>query len=81
MRAVETGPVITAIEVRSPKNKQSVAGRLQYTTKRQALFSSSTHFVEIDLLRSGEPMTILGWDQDHYRILVSRSEVRPKAAL
>jgi hypothetical protein len=82
IRAVETGAVITAIEVLSPKNKQSTAGRMQYTAKRQAVFSSSTHFVEIDLLRSGEPMAILGCAvESHYRILVSRSETRPKAAL
>jgi hypothetical protein len=82
IRAVETGTVITPIEVLSPKNKQSTAGRIQYTAKRQVVFSSSTHFVEIDLLRSGEPMAILGCAiKSHYRILVSRSETRPKAAL
>jgi hypothetical protein len=82
IRAVETGAVITAVEVLSPKNKQSAAGRIQYTAKRQAVFSSSTHFVEIDLLRSGEPMPILGCAMaSHYRILVSRSGTRPKAAL
>ncbi len=82
IRAVESGDVITAIEILSPKNKQSTVGRIQYEAKRQAIFNRSTHFVEIDLLRSGDPMTILGCELvSHYRILVSRSETRPKAAL
>lgn len=82
VRAVETGEVIAAIEVLSPKNKQSAVGRLQYETKRQKILGSSTHLVEIDLLRQGEPMPILNPAiQSHYRILVSRSNTRPKAQL
>ncbi|MBW4623913.1 MAG: DUF4058 family protein [Cyanosarcina radialis HA8281-LM2] len=82
IRAVATGEVITAIEVLSPKNKLSAAGRLQYETKRQKVLGSATHLVEIDLLRQGEPMPILEQGiQSHYRILVSRSEIRPKAQL
>lgn len=37
IRSVSTGEVITAIEVLSPKNKQSVVGRLQYEAKRQTV--------------------------------------------
>ncbi|MBU7585662.1 MAG: DUF4058 family protein [Nostoc sp. TH1S01] len=82
IRAVQTNEVVTAIEVLSPKNKQSVIGRLQYETKRQTILGSSTHLVEIDLLRQGKPMPILGKTiESDYRILVSRSEVRPKAEL
>ena len=49
IRSVETGEAITVIEVFSPKNKQSLVGRLQYETKCQKVLSSSTHLVEIDL--------------------------------
>lgn len=82
IRAVDTGDVITAIEVLSPKNKQIGVGRLQYETKRQKTLGSATHLVEIDLLRKGKPMPIVGdQPQSHYRILVSRSENRPQAKL
>ena len=82
IRAVETGEVITIIEVLSPKNKQSIVGRLQYETKRQKVLGSSSHLVEIDLLRQGKPMPILeGEIKSDYRILISRSDTRPKAEL
>lgn len=82
IRSVETGEVITAIEVLSPKNKQSVVGRLQYETKRQKIFKSDTNLVEIDLLRQGKSMPILEENiESDYQILVSRSKIRPKAEL
>jgi hypothetical protein len=82
VREVGTGEVVTAIEVLSPKNKRSKEGRKAYESKRQQVLNSLTHLVEIDLLRSGEPMPILGNQiQSDYRILVSRSESRPKAEL
>ena len=82
IRSVETREVITAIEVLSPKNKQAGVRRLRYESKRATVLASPTHFVEIDLLRQGEPMTTLGTSvQSNYRILVSRSHTRPKADL
>jgi len=82
VREVGTGEVVTAIEVLSPKNKRSGEGRKAYESKRQQVLSSLTHLVELDLLRSGEPMPILGNQiKLDYRILVSRSESRPKAEL
>jgi hypothetical protein len=50
-------------------------------TKRQKVLASSTHLVEIDLLRQGKPMPMEGAVESNYRLLVSRSETRPKAAL
>jgi hypothetical protein len=80
IRSIETGEVVVTIEILSPKNKLSAVGRLQYETKRQSVFSSSTHLVEIDLLRQGKPMPILSPKvESNYRILVSRSNTRPKA--
>ncbi|MDF5721336.1 MAG: DUF4058 family protein [Rhizonema sp. PD37] len=82
IRAVETEEVVTIIEVLSPKNKQVGIGRLQYETKRLKILGSATHFVEIDLLRQGNSMPMIGdFLQSHYRIVVSHSEIRPKAAL
>jgi hypothetical protein len=82
VREVGTGEVVTVIELLSPKNKRPGEGRKAYDTKRQQVFGSSTHLVEIDLLRGGEPMPILGNQiNSDYRILVSRSELRPQAEL
>jgi Protein of unknown function (DUF4058) len=82
VREVETGEVVTTIEILSPKNKRSGEGRKSYESKRQKVLSSETHLVEIDLLRSGKPMPIVGrFINTSYRILVSRSNYRPKAEL
>jgi Protein of unknown function (DUF4058) len=82
IRAVETEEVVTIIEVLSPKNKQVGIGRLQYETKRLKILGSATHFVEIDLLRQGNSMAMVGnFGQSHYRIVVSHSETRPRASL
>ncbi|RCJ14609.1 hypothetical protein A6S26_10910 [Nostoc sp. ATCC 43529] len=82
IRAVETEEVVTIIEVLFPKNKQVGIGRLQYETKRLKILGSATHFVEIDLLRQGNPMQMVGnFLPSLYRIVVSDSETRPKAKL
>ncbi|BCL37358.1 DUF4058 family protein [Nostoc sp. MS1] len=82
VREVGTGEVVTAIEVLSPKNKRPGEGRKAYESKRQQVLGSLTHLVEIDLLRTGEPMPILGKQiESDYRILVSRSNYRPQAEL
>ncbi|MDZ8110583.1 MAG: DUF4058 family protein [Nostoc sp. DedQUE12a] len=82
VREVGTGEIVVAIEVLSPKNKRSGEGRKAYESKRQQVLSSLTHLIEVDLLRDGEPMPILGNQiKSDYRILVSRSEFRPKAEL
>lgn len=82
VRDITTSEVVTVIEVLSPTNKRPGEGRSQYETKRQKILGSSTHLVEIDLLRQWEPMPILSNGiQAHYRILVSQSHRRPKADL
>jgi hypothetical protein len=81
IKSVETKEVITVIEILSPKNKRSGKGRKAYESKRQKILGSLTHFVEIDLLRQGEPLPILGTIGKRYRILVSRSYKRPNADL
>jgi hypothetical protein len=82
IREVATKEVITAIEVLSPVNKRPGKGRETYETKRKRVLSSSTHLVEIDLLRAWEPMPVFpNNSQSHYRILVSRGDCRPSADL
>jgi hypothetical protein len=82
IRRVGTNEVITAIELLSPSNKRRGRGREEYEAKRQLIFGSRTHLVEIDLLRGGEPLPLQGvMTPSDYRVLISRSESRPKADL
>lgn len=81
IREVATGAVVTAIEILSPKNKRAGEGRQAYERKRNQVLASLTHLVEIDLLRSGQPLPISGGVKSDYRILVSRSDRRPSAQL
>ena len=82
IRDVVTSEVITAIEILSPTNKRLGKGRQAYESKRQEILSSFTHLVEIDLLRSWEPMPFFNHGiQGSYRILVSRENCRPEADL
>lgn len=78
VRDVESGEVITVVEILSPSNK--LEDRKRYERKRLRVLASMTNLVEIDLLRSGKPMSMLGnFPQTSYRILVSRALQRPEA--
>lgn len=82
IRDVATGTVITVVEVLSPPNKRPGKGRDTYERRRNAVLESATHLVEIDLLRDGSPMAMVGQvPAFDYRILVSRSPQRPQAEL
>jgi hypothetical protein len=82
VRQVETGEVITVIEIISPKNKRAGEGRIKYESKRQKILESLTNLVEIDLLRQGKAMPMNSQEiSSHYRIVVSRSHERPQADL
>ncbi|MDZ8222752.1 DUF4058 family protein [Nostoc sp. ChiVER01] len=82
IREVSTGFVVTSIEVLSPKNKRPGEGRKAYQLKRKQVLASLSHLIEIDLLRSGKAMSILGEvPVTDYQIIVSRSETRPQAKL
>ena len=75
-------PSVAILEVLSHSNKRAGQGRRDYLEKRQRILESATHLVEIDLLRANNPMPVAGYDgADPYRIMVSRSPVRPQAAL
>jgi Protein of unknown function (DUF4058) len=81
IREVATGQVVTVIELLSPKNKRSGEGRNQYNAKRNQVLNSATNLIEIDLLRAGESPPIAEATASHYRVLVSRSQMRPEADL
>lgn len=82
IREVDSERVITVVEVLSPTNKLTGTGRRQYEQRRLGVLGLQTHLIEIDLLRAGTPMTMLGFEgRSDYRILVSRAEKRPLADL
>ena len=79
---VRTGKLVTLVEVLSPTNKLDKEGRQQYEAKRAQVLLTRTNLIEIDLLRAGEPMAVVGRAaRSDYRILISRGRQRPKAQL
>jgi Protein of unknown function (DUF4058) len=81
IREVATGQVVTVIELLSPKNKRSGEGKNQYNAKRNRVLNSATNLIEIDLLRTGIAPLITETISSQYRILISRSSIRPEADL
>ena len=81
VREVGTDAVVAVLEVLSPKNKRQGEGRAVYEKKRRTVLNSLSHLIEIDLLRGGTPMAMVGAEGTHYRILVSRAAQRPMADL
>ena len=70
---VSNREVVAVIELLSPSNK-STPGREAYIAKRNQVFHSMSHLVEIDLLRVGEPLPVIGdVPPSHYRILVTNA--------
>jgi hypothetical protein len=82
VRETRTDYVLTVLEILSPTNKRPGRGRRLYEDKRMEVLASRTHLVEIDLVRAGEPMPIMGDGRaSTYRMLVSRGDCRPNATL
>lgn len=79
IRTVDTKEVVTVIEILSPADKRSGAGREEYESKRGEILGSRTNLIEIDLLRAGRPLPMRVAKQSHYRIIVSRSNRPPSA--
>jgi hypothetical protein len=71
--------VITVLELLSPSNKRGGPDRGQYVAKRDRLLAGKAHFVEIDLLRGGQPMPLEDPLDCDYSVLVSRTDDRPRA--
>jgi hypothetical protein len=81
IRATASQEVVCVIEILSPKNKRPGEGRTAYESKRLKILASATHLIEIDLLRAGEPIPVVGLQPSGYHIMVSRSYRRPNADL
>jgi hypothetical protein len=82
VRTAGEGEVVTVLEVLSPANKRAGEGRRLYLQKRSSVLATLTSLVEIDLLRAGESMPVIGSPpSSDYAILVSRSWQRPRAHL
>lgn len=73
--------LVTVIELLSPTNKYSGSDRDQYLAKRRQVLMSTVHLVEIDLLRGGPRMPMVGLPECDYCVLVSRAESRPEAGV
>lgn len=75
--------VIAVIEVLSPTNKfPGSEGRKSYLQKRHDVMRSTTHLVEIDLLRAGDRIPVEpGLPDCEYLLHVSRNGERPQAKL
>lgn len=82
VKDIGSGEVVTSLEILSPINKKAGEGRDKYEAKRLKIFGSSTHLVEIDLLRQGRALaTLNNGVKNDYRVLVSRGDTRPNADL
>ncbi|MBC8160822.1 MAG: DUF4058 family protein [Roseiflexaceae bacterium] len=79
IRTVGNETLVTAIEVLSPVNKRLAPGAFEaYDRKRQEMFASSAHLVEIDLLRGGtRPPVAAELPSEPYFVFLSRVERRP----
>jgi hypothetical protein len=71
--------LVTCIEMLSPSNKRKKSrGRKLYLRKRQSLLLGTANLVEIDLLRGGHRMPMLGeWPDSPYTLLVCRQHRAP----
>jgi hypothetical protein len=78
IRDREHRQLITVIELLSPANKRPGENRDQYLAKRRYLLRSTSHLVEIDLLRGWPRMPLVPAPQCDYCTIVSRFEDRPK---
>ncbi len=72
--------VVAVIEVFSPANKVAGArGRTSYIEKRAEMMRSQSHWMEIDLLRAGEPIVAKETlPEGDYFVHVSRAQKRPR---
>jgi hypothetical protein len=81
IRDREDRELVTVIELLSPANKRPGPDREQYLVKRRRLLKSSTHLVEIDLLRAWPRMPVERVPPCDYLLFASQSETRPQVGL
>ncbi len=80
IRTVRDQVLVTAIELLSPANKRpGAAGADAYEQKRQEIFASTAHLLELDLLRAGRrPQVARPLPDAPYFIFLSRMQRRPQ---
>jgi hypothetical protein len=80
IRTVRDQVLVTAIELLSPANKRAgLDGADAYENKRQEIFASTAHLLELDLLRAGRrPQVARPLPEAPYFILLSRMQRRPQ---
>ena len=77
IRDVADRHLVTTIEIISPTNKRG-DGYREYLDKRNRILSSTTHLLEIDLLRQGKRVPMQRTlPEAPYFIFLSRAELRP----
>jgi hypothetical protein len=82
IQEVTSRKLVTAIEVLSPTNKKTKKPRARYLDKRDEYLQAKVNFVEIDLLRGGQPMPLRPPPApSDYRILICRPKRSPSADL
>jgi hypothetical protein len=71
--------IVTVVETLSPANKRSSSdGRGQYLAKRDEILASRTNLVELDLLRGGKRLPVIGLPPGDFYAVVSRGNRRPR---
>jgi hypothetical protein len=77
VRDAKRRTLVTAIEILSPFNKRG-RGRSEYLQERDALLTSSSHLLEIDLLRKGRRLPMRRkLPEAEYYVFLSRAGHRP----
>jgi Protein of unknown function (DUF4058) len=69
--------VVATLEVLSPVNKSGGPKRATFLDKRRAVMASPAHWIEIDLLRSGERSPEVAGKSDYYILLKRGGGVGP----
>jgi len=82
IREVPGRRLVTVIEILSPANKQG-KGFEEYVEKRTALLQTSVHLLELDLLRLGKRIPLVGGELPAapYYIFLSRATRHPHTAV
>jgi hypothetical protein len=77
IRDVADRHLVTTIEIISPTNKRG-DGYREYLDKRNRILSSTTHLLEVDLLRQGKRVPMQqSLPEAPYFVFLSRAEQRP----
>ena len=81
IRDVAERRLVTVIEILSPVNKQG-DGAVEYRKRRETIFQTNTHILEIDLLRRGLRLPFEGdLPPADYYVFLSRVPKRPRTEI